>query len=92
MRMITVAVAGITRNQRKALVEREVVSLAQLAALQLPPTPKIQRIAPLRFSASRTARIQMEGREKRKPVYELIDPERDTYGAARVSFFAFPDR
>jgi uncharacterized protein len=69
-------VAGITRNQRKALEEREVHSVATLARFQLPPTPKIERIAPAPlFRIREQARVQIAGRVQGKPVYELLDPE-----------------
>lgn len=69
-------VAGITRNQRKALVEREVHSVVTLAGFQLPPNPKIERIAPAPlFRIREQARIQIAGREQGKPVYELLDPK-----------------
>ncbi len=69
-------VAGITRNQRSSLVERAVDSVAKLAKLQLPPTPKIERIAPAPlFRIREQARVQIAGREQGKPVYELLDPE-----------------
>ena len=69
-------VAGITRNQRKALVEREVDSVATLAGFQLPVIPKVERIAPAPlFRIREQARVQIAGREQDKPVYELLDPE-----------------
>ena len=69
-------VAGITRNQRKALAEREMDSVETLAGFQLPPTPKIERIAPAPlFRIREQARVQIAGREQGKPVYELLDPE-----------------
>src|SRR6266850_2792599 len=69
-------VAGITRNQRSTLVEREVDSVAKLATLQLPPTPKIERIAPAPlFRIREQARVQIAGREQGKPIYELLDPQ-----------------
>src|SRR5215831_727285 len=69
-------VAGITRNQRKALVEREVRSVAALADFQLPPIPTIERIAPAAlFRIHEQARVQIAGREQGKPVYELLDPQ-----------------
>jgi uncharacterized protein len=58
-------VASITRDQREALTGREVDSMAKLAALQLPTTPKIDRIAPAPLLRIREqARVQVEGREK----------------------------
>ena len=69
-------VAGITRNQRKALVEREVRSVTTLAGFHLPPTPKIERIAPAPlFRIREQARVQIAGREQCKPIYELLDPQ-----------------
>lgn len=69
-------VAGITRNQRKALAEREVSSVAKLACYQLPPMPKIERIAPAPlFRIREQARVQIAGRAQGKPIYELLDPE-----------------
>ncbi len=72
-------VASITRDQREALSAREVDSMAKLAALHLPITPKLDRIAsaPL-FRIREQARVQVEGREKGEPVVEFIIPdERD---------------
>src|SRR6266550_802931 len=55
-------VAGITNNQRQALVERQVRQLAQLATLPLPVTPKIERIAAAPLLRIREqARVQMQG-------------------------------
>jgi uncharacterized protein len=68
-------VAYITRNQREALIEREVDTMEKLAALSLPITPKIERIAPgplLRIREQ--ARVQIEGRDQAKPVFEFILP------------------
>src|SRR6266498_433014 len=69
-------VAGITRNQRKALVEREISSVEKLATLTLPVTPKLDRIAPAPLLRIREqARVQVLGRERGEPVYELLDPD-----------------
>lgn len=66
-------VAYITRNQRDALIEREVNTIEKLAALSLPITPKIERIAPAPLLRIREqARVQIEGRDQGKPVYEFI--------------------
>jgi predicted RecB family nuclease len=68
-------VAYITRNQREALLAREVDSTAKLATLSLPTTPKIDRIAPTPLLRIREqARVQVEGREQGKPVFEFIIP------------------
>ncbi|MGH9883284.1 MAG: TM0106 family RecB-like putative nuclease, partial [Pyrinomonadaceae bacterium] len=78
-------VAGITRNQRKALAEREVKSVAQLATLKLPVVPKIERIAPAPLVRIREqARVQVEGRTQNKPVHELIEPIEPSKGLAAL--------
>jgi len=69
-------VAYITRNQRDALVGREVDNMAKLAALSLPVIPKIERIAPAPlFRIREQARVQVEGREQERPVFEFIMPD-----------------
>ena len=61
-------VAGITGNQRKALVEHDVKKLAQLATLILPVTPKMKRIAAAPLLRIREqARVQMRGRTEKGP-------------------------
>ncbi|HEV2884551.1 MAG TPA: TM0106 family RecB-like putative nuclease, partial [Pyrinomonadaceae bacterium] len=67
-------VANITRNQRQALVEREVGMVAKLATLTLPVTPKMKRVAPAPLLRIREqARVQVRGREEGGPVYEFIE-------------------
>jgi len=68
-------VAGITRNQRKQLSERRIRTVVSLAGLALPVTPKIDRIgdaALLRIHEQ--ARVQVEGREQGRTIYELLEP------------------
>lgn len=68
-------VAYITRNQREALIEREVDTMEKLAALSLPITPKIERIAPVPLLRIREqARVQIEGLNQGKPVFKFILP------------------
>ena len=67
-------VANITRNQRNALAQREVNTVAKLANLTLPVTPKLDRIAPdplLRIREQ--ARVQVRGRDEGRPVYEFVE-------------------
>lgn len=67
-------VAGITRNQRKQLSERRIRTVVSLAGLELPVTPKIERIgdaALLRIHEQ--ARVQVEGREQVRTIYELLE-------------------
>jgi predicted RecB family nuclease len=80
-------VANITRNQRQALVTREVDTVAKLAVLSLPIAPKLNRIAPAPLLRIREqARVQDEGRQKGKPVFEFIIPdERDEDNGQRRS-------
>lgn len=66
-------VAGITRNQRKALRTRGVVTLAELSRQSLPLSPPLERTSPASVARVREqARVQREGREQAKPVWELI--------------------
>jgi len=68
-------VAGITRNQRKALRERGVNTLAALSKLQLPISPPLPHTSPVSVVRIREqARVQREGRERGAPVSELITP------------------
>jgi uncharacterized protein len=74
-------VAGISRNQRKALAGRSVSTVAALAKLVLPPKPKIERIGDAALLRIREqARLQVRGREERRLVYELIDDVEDSKG------------
>jgi uncharacterized protein len=68
-------VAGISRNQRKALVERGIETVAQLGSLVLPLKPKIERIgdaALLRIHQQ--ARLQVQGRQEGRLIYVLLEP------------------
>ena len=76
-------VAGVSRNQRKALRERGVNTLANLARLALPPKPKIERIGDAALIRIREqARLQAQGREERRLVYELIEDAENGKGLA----------
>jgi predicted RecB family nuclease len=78
-------VAGISRNQRKALAEYEVSTLADLAKLALPPKPKIERIGDAALLRIREqARLQVQGREEQRPIYELLDGVKDGNGLAAL--------
>ncbi|MFZ0798092.1 MAG: TM0106 family RecB-like putative nuclease [Terriglobales bacterium] len=78
-------VAGISRNQRKALVGRGVHTIADLAKLPLPPKPKIERIGKAALVRIREqARIQIQGREKGRVLYELIDDAEESKGLATL--------
>jgi predicted RecB family nuclease len=74
-------VAGISRNQRKALAEREVSTVAGLAKFTLPPKPKIERIGDAALMRIREqARLQVQGREEGRLIYELLDGVEDGNG------------
>ena len=78
-------VAGITRNQRKALVERGVTTVQRLAGLGLPIEPKIERIGDAALLHIREqARLQVKGREEGRMVYELLEPVEAEKGLAAL--------
>jgi predicted RecB family nuclease len=86
-------VAGITRNQRKALVEREICSVETLARQSLPVVPKLDRIAPAPLLRIREqARVQVRGRDEERPVYELVQPVTDRKGSTERRGDAEPQR
>ena len=67
-------VAGITRNQRKALVERGIVTVADLALLTLPVEPKFERIGAAALQRIyEQARIQVQGRAEGRLIYKLFE-------------------
>jgi predicted RecB family nuclease len=78
-------VAGISRNQRKALGERSVSTVAGLAALPLLVRPKIDRIGEAAlFRIREQARLQMMGREQGKTCYEMLEPMEIDKGLATL--------
>jgi uncharacterized protein len=78
-------VAGISRNQRKALVGRGVSTVAALAKLNVPPKPKIERIGDAALLRIREqARLQVQGREEGRLIYELLDRAGDDNGLAAL--------
>jgi uncharacterized protein len=78
-------VAGISRNQRKALAGRDVNTVIALAKLALPPQPKIERIGDAALLRIREqARLQVQGRDVGRLVYELLDGVEDGNGLAAL--------
>lgn len=78
-------VANISRNQRKALGEREISTLSALAELTLPVTPKIERIGKQALLNIREqARVQLEGRNSKQPIYEFLEPIEPERGLAKL--------
>src|ERR1017187_2963778 len=67
----TSLVAGISRNQRKALAGRGVSTMADLAKLVLRPKPKIDRIGDAALVRIREqSRLQVQGRDGGRLIYE----------------------
>ena len=78
-------VAGITRNQRKQLVAREIQTLEALGSLELPVAPKIEGIgeaALLRIHGQ--ALLQQKGRSTGEMIYELLGPIEEEKGFAAL--------
>ena len=78
-------VAGVTRNQRKALMAHDVTSVARLSQLDLAVAPKIDGIgkaALLRIHQQ--ARLQVEGRVEGHLVYELLKTNETDTGLAAL--------
>ncbi|MEP7272680.1 MAG: TM0106 family RecB-like putative nuclease, partial [Acidobacteriota bacterium] len=64
-------VAGITRHQRKALAEIDVATVASLGALSA--LPRLERVGAKSLENIRDqARIQVEGRDQGRTLYELL--------------------
>jgi len=78
-------VAGINRNQRKALATHDVTTIARLSQLDLAATPKIDGIgktALLRIHQQ--ARLQVVGRDEGHLVYELLETNEPDTGLAAL--------
>ena len=68
-------VAGISARQRKSLVAREIDTVTRLAAAPLPFEPPLDGTSAGSIERVREqARIQVEGRGKPRPIYELLLP------------------
>jgi predicted RecB family nuclease len=68
-------VAGISQNQRKALVDRGIKTMVSLANLTLPPKPQIERIGKTALvRIHEQARLQVKGRTDGQSYYELLEP------------------
>ncbi|MFY9621212.1 MAG: TM0106 family RecB-like putative nuclease [Pyrinomonadaceae bacterium] len=73
-------VANITRNQRQALVAYGADTVARLARL-LSPQPKLEGIKDQAFAnIHQQARLQVQGREERRNIYELLGPPESEKG------------
>ena len=68
-------VAGISARQRRALTSRGIATLAELGRLELPLDPKLEGTSEHALRRVREqARLQLVGREERRPKYELLLP------------------
>jgi uncharacterized protein len=68
-------VANISRNQRLALIAYGTETVAGLARLPVPPEPKVEGIKDQAFAnIHQQARLQVQGREERRHIYELLVP------------------
>ncbi|MGH7448095.1 MAG: TM0106 family RecB-like putative nuclease, partial [Longimicrobiales bacterium] len=68
-------VAGISRDQRRGLRDCDVATVANLAALPLPPVTRIEGVSASALTRIREqARIQVEGRTSGRHVHELLTP------------------
>jgi uncharacterized protein len=79
-------VAGITRNQLKQLTTRGVQTLEALGSLELPLSPKIEKMgeaALVRIHGQ--ARLQRQGRNKAKVIYEILEPIEEGKGFAALA-------
>ena len=77
-------VAGISSRQIDELRDRGVATTSRLASVPLPLRWRPERGAAAGYERVREqARVQVEGRETRTPVYEALDPEPEV-GFARL--------
>jgi uncharacterized protein len=68
-------VANITRNQRQALITHGTKTMAALADMPAAPHPSVEGIkAQAVANLHQQARLQVQGREERRNVYELLAP------------------
>ena len=78
-------VAGITRGQRRRLVARDVPTMTDLAALEVPVAPRIEGVGDGALARIREqARVQDQGRRERRHVHELIAPVEPDKGLAAL--------
>ncbi|HUK90885.1 MAG TPA: TM0106 family RecB-like putative nuclease, partial [Blastocatellia bacterium] len=78
-------VAGISSNQRKALVERGIGTMAGLADLALPPEPAVERIGQSALQKIHDqADIQVRGRRDNRHLYEFLEPVEAEKGLAAL--------
>ena len=78
-------VAGITRGQRRRLVERGVTTMAALGALGLPVVPPVDGVSAAALARIRDqARVQDRARRQGRRIHELITPVEADRGLAAL--------
>ena len=78
-------VAGITRGQRRRLVERGVTTMADLGALGLPVEPAVDGVSAAALARIRDqARVQVQARREGRRIHELITPVEADRGLAAL--------
>ena len=78
-------VAGISRQQRRALVASGIPTLEALGDLDLGRTPRLDGITPAALTRIHSqARIQLAGRRQGRPIYELLQPVVPDQGLAAL--------
>ena len=78
-------VAGITRGQRRRLVERDVTTMAGLGALGLPMVPPVDGVGSAALARIREqARVQDQARRQRRRIRELLTPVEADKGLAAL--------
>jgi predicted RecB family nuclease len=78
-------IAGISRSQRKILVERNIKTLATFASLELPIKPKLEGVGgPALLRIHEQARLQFKGREQGRNIYDLLKPVEADKGFAAL--------
>ena len=78
-------VAGITRGQRRRLVERDVTTMAALGAPGLPVAPPVDGVGSAALARIRDqARVQVQARRQGRRIHELITPVEADRGLAAL--------
>ena len=78
-------VAGITRGQRRRLVERGVTTMTDLATVSLPLAPPLEGVSAGALTRIREqAQLQVQGQRERRPIHEPITPVEADKGLASL--------
>lgn len=78
-------IAGITRGQRKGLVERGITTVAALAAQPVPLVPRLERGGVEALErVQRQAQLQVAGRVEGRVLHELVRPVEAERGLASL--------